>query len=81
MVIIILTICPLVKNSYTRNDPGERVHLIIDEDSGIDETRNSFPDSNLIRKITNLLNNALPTSKKNSSCSDITVPKDFLKKT
>lgn len=53
-----------------------------DEDSGIDESRNSFPDSNLGRRIANLLNDSPPVSKISSSNNDIKMPpKDILKKT
>lgn len=72
----------LVRTPQNRNDHGERRHLFNDQDSGIDESRNSFPDSDLGRRIANLLNDSPPVSKHSSSSNEIKVPrKDILKKT
>ena len=72
----------MVTTPQNRNDHDERRHLFNDEDSGIDESRNSFPDFNLGRRIANLLNDSPPVSKNSSSNNSIKAPlKDILKKT
>jgi len=54
----------------------ERRHLMGEGDSGIDETRNSFPDSSYGKRSPNLRNvSPLLSMSSASSCSDITVPK------
>ena len=82
VILVIFAIFCLVRTPQNRDDHGERRHLFNDEDSGIDESRNSFPDSNLGRRIANLLNDSPPVSKISSSNNDIKMPpKDILKKT
>lgn len=82
VILVIFAIFCLVATPPNRNDHGERRHLFNDQDSGIDESRNSFPDSTLGRRIANLLNDSLPVSKISSSNNDIkTPPKNILKKT
>ena len=82
VILVIFAIFRLVTTPQNRNDYDERRHLFNDQDSGIDESRNSFPDSNLGRRIANLLNDSPPVSKNSSSSNDIKVPpKDVLKKT
>ena len=82
VILVIFAIFRLVTTPPNRNDHDERRHLFNDQDSGIDESKNSFPDSNLGRRIANLLNDSPPVSKNSSSSNDIKVPpKDILKKT
>ena len=82
MILVIFATFRLVTTPQNRNDHDERRHLFNDQDRGIDESRNSFPDSNLGRRIANLLNDSPPVAKTSSSSNDIRVPpKDILKKT
>ena len=82
ILVIFATFFRLVTTPQNRNDHGERKHLFNDQDSGIGESRNSFPDSNLGRRIANLLNGSPPVSKNSSSNNNIKAPpKDILKKT
>ncbi|CAH3171316.1 unnamed protein product, partial [Porites lobata] len=82
ILVIFATFFRLVTTPQNRNDHGERKHLFNDQDSGIDESRNSFPDSNLGKRIANLLNGSPPVSKNSSANKNIKAPpKDILKKT
>ena len=82
VILVIFAIFCLVRTPQNRDDHGERRHLFNDQDSGIDESRNSFPDSTLGRRIANLLHDSPPVSKISSSNNDIKMPpKDILKKT
>ena len=82
VIVIFAIFYRLVRTPQNRNDHGERRHLFNDQDRGIDESRNSFPNSNLGRRMANLFNDSPPVSKNSSSSNDIRVPpKDILKKT
>ena len=66
VILVIFAIFRLVTTPQNRNDHDERRHLFNDQDSGIDESRNSFRDSNLRRRIANLLKDSPPVSKNSS---------------
>ena len=66
VILVIFAIFRLVTTPQNRNDHDERRHLFNDQDSGIDESRNSFRDSNLGRRIANLLKDSPPVSKNSS---------------
>ena len=78
-VILASVIIWLLLKRHDNDNNHERQHLV--GDSGIDESKNSFPSSNDGRRSANLRGVSPPMSMGSSSCSDITVPKkdDFNK--